>query len=80
MTGGRCERSVDGCGLYSALLDSSLVLDGCTYLDTEAVRSAARRRVLVHRYLSAICSSGIPDGLCTHRHVEYMYIWYSHLT
>jgi hypothetical protein len=56
MTGCRCERSVDGCGLYSASLDPSLTLDRCTYLDTEAVRSAARRRVLVHRYESVTCS------------------------
>jgi len=56
MTGGGCERSVDGCGLYSALLDFIFSLDRYTYLDTEAVRSAARRRVLVHRYGSATCS------------------------
>jgi hypothetical protein len=56
MTGGRCERSVDGCGLYSVLLDFIFSLERCTNLDTEAVRSAARRRDLVHRYLSATCS------------------------
>jgi hypothetical protein len=56
MTGGRCERSIDGCGLYSVLLDFIFSLDRCTNLDTEAVRSAARRRDLVHRYLSATCS------------------------
>jgi hypothetical protein len=56
MTGGRCERSVDGCRLYSALLDFIFSLERCTYLDTEAVRSAARRRDLVHRCMSATCS------------------------
>jgi hypothetical protein len=56
MTGGRCERSIDGCGLYSVLLDFIFSLDRCTNLDTEAVRSAARRRDLVHRYLSATFS------------------------
>jgi len=72
MTGGRCERSVDGCGLYSGFVRCIVSLDGCTYLDTEAVRSAARRRVLVHRYGSAVCSPDSPDGSCTHRHDEYM--------
>jgi hypothetical protein len=62
MTGGGCERSVDGCGLYSALLDFIFSLDRCTYLETEAVRSAARRRDLVHRYLSATCSHTTMTG------------------
>ena len=55
-------------------------LDVCTYLDTEAVRSAARSRVLVHRYGSAVSSLDCSYVSYTHRHDEYMNIWYSHLT